>query len=289
MSLYQITLSYNTDLIGELEREGITCHIHFPGIDTVVRDYLALFALLEGINRASGRNLTASLEEFEKTYFGIEVGNLRRYFNRIFESELKPDSALLDFGCGGTWWKDTYWPKVKEVYGVEVNPEALRELKAKYADKRKYHLVFSATGLTEFPDGSFEQILSSSVIGYILPKQAEYHLKECWRLLRPGGKLILTRINAYRYPNLFAGPMFERQHGSFAYAYSKQKLFALISQSCPGHRVEKYRRIGFLLPCVSSRAIQRFFCYSFSELVDKFVNRLFPFLGIHHFVVLKKS
>ena len=61
------------------------------------------------MNRAKETNeKTDSLEEFGKNIFGIEVGNMRKYFERLMRNELDWNESLLDYGCGGVWWKDSF-------------------------------------------------------------------------------------------------------------------------------------------------------------------------------------
>jgi len=261
-----------------------------PGYDDDTMAYLGVFGFFESRRRAREFGQFPALEEFEKGYHGIEVGSMRRYFNQELYVALDWEKPLLDIGCGGTWWKDEYWPRLPKVYGVEVVPEVLLALRHAFPDVRKYHLIYSPTGLTELTSESLPQILSSSVIGYILPKQAECHLKECWRLLEPGGRLFLVRINACRYRGFLRAGLSEidGRPGSFNYSYRKNDLFRLLARCCPGHSVEVYRRMGFLLPHVSAVAIQKLYSLSVRRVVDRAVNRVFPFLSIHHFVVLRK-
>lgn len=116
-------------------------------------------------------------------------------------------------------------------------------------------------------------------------------MRECWRLLKPKGKLFLARINAYRYTHFMKGSFQEisKRPGSFSVAYTKKQLRDLLHKYCPGHSVVHYRKTGFLLPLLSKRAMQKLYGFSAIATLDLVVNTLFPFLGIHHFVVLQKN
>jgi len=231
-----------------------------------------------------------SLEEFEKQYHGIEVGNIRRFLNKILFDSLDYSQPLVDYGCGGIWWKDDYWPRFPSVVGIEIVPQTLIELRGHFRDTNKYKLVFTPTGLTELPEQSFPQILSSSIVGFVLPKQAEVHLKECWRLLKPRGRLVLARINAYRFSDMLEGRLKERKNpGSFSCVYTKKDLFSLIRHCCPGYTVIRYKKTGFLVPKVPKHVMQKFYGYRFASALDAFVNGVCPFLGIHHFIILSKD
>jgi len=142
--------------------------------------------------------------------------------------------------------------------------------------------------LSEFPDESFQQILSSSVIGYILPKQAEFHLSECWRLLKPNGRLICTRIKFAR--GLYKPERLEESSlGSFVYSYKRKGLLEIISKTCNNYRILKYCGIGFFPPRISAKFGQKLYSYKVIQNMDYLFLKLLPFWACHHFIVLEKQ
>lgn len=147
-SLYQLILKQLAPVIEHLQRDSIECHIQ---CENNMATYLSVFTFLEAFNRAKEHEGRFSLEEFEQNYHGIEVGNIRRFLNKILFSALDYTQPLVDYGCGGLWWKDTYWPRFPSVVGIEISPEPLIELRRTFPDTKKYKLIFTPTGLTELP------------------------------------------------------------------------------------------------------------------------------------------
>jgi ubiquinone/menaquinone biosynthesis C-methylase UbiE len=288
MEIYPILLNNYSEIIKDLSSKGILTHSSFPAVDSHLLDYLSLLVYFEQYRRGlQTLSLPRKVEDFEKAYNGIEVGALRRYFNSVLEKESDFSLPLLDIGCGGAWWKEGYWTKFPKVHAVEVNPYALLQVRDEFNDKERYNLVFSTTGLTEYDDNSFSQILSSSVIGYITPIAAEVHLKECWRLLQKGGTLILTRINAYRIENILRGPMRESGIGTYDYAYTTKKFLRLIKKTCCGCQITKYMKIGVRPPKLPLKFIQHLYTYDTIRSIDRYINRI-PLIGIHHFACVRK-
>jgi SAM-dependent methyltransferase len=90
---------------------------------------------------------------------------------------LPPGSRLLDFGCATTPYRDLVAPGVEYV-GVDIpgNPNA--------------DVALSADGTVPLPDASFDMVVSTQVLEHV--GDPMLYLSESFRLLRPGGKLVLT-------------------------------------------------------------------------------------------------
>src|SRR3989449_5114478 len=242
-----------------LARLGI--EIHEAGPDWVFR------LVDRERSRRAAEYVSESREDFERRYFGIEVGHERRYFESILRPHIRPGKILLDYGCGGTWWKD-YWSIPSHVTGVDVVPQNLESLRAAFPDQARFRLIYAPTGITTLADSSFDQILSSSVIGYIHPKLAQIHLREIARLLKPSGTAIFTRVNAANYATPLKARLVETG-GGFAYSYSRRELRRLIEDS--GLRVLEMRRIGLHMP-LFRRQVQRLYGSEWFRRFDARIN-----------------
>ena len=256
-------------------------------LDATRRDVeLDLFACLvaeEGSRRDEDRqNRPKDLADFEKIYFGPEVGPIRRCFEAKMQRKLGQGGDLLDYGCGGVWWKDQYWNTVDSVTGVEVDRSALEEIEAAFP---KATLLYTSTGIVE-TDRRFDKVLSSSVVGYILPEQANHHLKSCFELLKPGGRLILTRVLAYGLiPLLRCHRLVHVRGGSFVYHYTKREISDAV-KAC-GFINIKFHHLGVRLPLLSWAVQQRL--YSLAPfLMTEIFPRLLPFLRIQHMLTCEK-
>src|SRR3989442_3321301 len=108
-------------------------------------------------SRRAAEYVPDSCADFERRYFGIEVGNQRRYFESILRPHIRPGKILLDYGCGGTWWKD-YWRIPSHVTGVDVVPPNLESPTAAFPDHARVRLISAPTGLTTLADSSFAEM-----------------------------------------------------------------------------------------------------------------------------------
>ncbi len=92
----------------------------------------------------------------------------------------------LNIGCGSTWHKD--WVNID------------------FQSSSEHVIAHNLLNGIPFPDNSFEVVYHSHVLEHFLPQDAEKLIKECYRVLKPGGILrvavpdleIITR-NYIRY------------------------------------------------------------------------------------------
>jgi 2-polyprenyl-3-methyl-5-hydroxy-6-metoxy-1,4-benzoquinol methylase len=117
---------------------------------------------------------------------------LEPFFSRSIASYFK-NKDVLDFGCalGGTAiaWERMYGAKT--ISGFDVSPYFI-EGAQRYAQYSNSTAVFKQ-GVGEdapFPDNSFDTIVAIDVFEHVY--NFDSCLKECWRMLKPGGSLILV-------------------------------------------------------------------------------------------------
>jgi SAM-dependent methyltransferase len=108
---------------------------------------------------------------------------------RVSWLDSKPDGKLLEvgFGNGATLsrLKTFGW----SVSGIEFDPVAVDLARNLGIDARLGSLEDGA-----YPDAAFDAVVSSHLLEHLPDPQA--HLKECHRILRPGGRLVLTTPNS---------------------------------------------------------------------------------------------
>jgi 2-polyprenyl-3-methyl-5-hydroxy-6-metoxy-1,4-benzoquinol methylase len=113
----------------------------------------------------------------------------RKRGDELFLNERIPGGRLLDIGCG----KGDFLARMRgrgwEVEGLEVDSEAV-----KFACSRHgltiHHGALETLGL---PDGSFDAVTANHVIEHVHEPIAL--LRECLRVLKPGGVLVLATPN----------------------------------------------------------------------------------------------
>jgi len=258
-----------------------------PNIDVTRRDdQLTVFECLvaaEEKRRANQRqDIVIDLSDFERNYYGPEVGFIRRSFNSILLAKLKLGGDILDYGSGGVWWKSDYWPLFNQVVAVEVDRSALDEIGKKYPEVVRW---YTRNGIVE-STRRFDVILSSSVLGYILPVQADHHISSCAELLKEGGQLVITRVLAFNiWAVLRSKRLVDVEGTSFAYHYTKSELTGLLEKH--GFKNIHYIPLGIRAPILSWKMNQTLYRL-FPRLMGRWLPRLFPYLKIQHMAVAQK-
>ena len=102
------------------------------------------------------------------------------YVKIKFQKHISEEDTVLDFGCGGGFILNEL--NCKSKYGIEINSSAIVQAKT--------------FGISIFPNfetlknNFFDIIISNSALEHIL-NPADV-LKECYRVLKPGGKIIFS-------------------------------------------------------------------------------------------------
>jgi SAM-dependent methyltransferase len=100
-------------------------------------------------------------------------------------STIDKDLLLVDFGCGDMPYRPVIEPKVGKYLGVdlEMNPKA------------EHHIGFDSK--TTLPDNYCDIVLSNQVLEHVDTPSG--YLQEAYRILKPGGTIILTTHGYWFY------------------------------------------------------------------------------------------
>ncbi len=107
----------------------------------------------------------------------------------IMYLEARPGGRLLDVGCGNGTLLERMRRLGWQVEGVETDPEAVRRARA-----RRLAVGLGAPADQGYADASFDAVVMSHVIEHVADPVSL--LADCRRLLRPGGRLVMTTPNA---------------------------------------------------------------------------------------------
>jgi len=141
-----------------------------------------------------------------------------------------PNARILDVGCG-TGGNLEALAKYGEGHGLDINPIAVD-----FARKRPLPQLTQSSGMSlPYPDNSFDLVTIFDVLYHQWIVNDDTAIEEIYRVLRPGGWLLLTDS---------ALPILWSSHDQVYYARQRYTL---------GVMGEKLRRIGFNLK-VSSYA-----------------------------------
>ena len=171
------------------------------------------------------------MRDFNKIDFLIQkrrIGEIEKYVPR--------DSYLLDIGCG-------YYPqnlvslgtRIRKGVGIDMDiPEK--------SPSGKISFVRHAIERTlPFPGGEFDCITVLAVLEHLeYPREI---ISECHRILKPGGRIIVTVPSNYSKPILLAlaglGLISREEVYSHRHYFSKSELEKLLSEA---HFIEKSAR-----------------------------------------------
>ncbi len=101
---------------------------------------------------------------------------------------------ILDSGCGNGRLFELLNALGREYIGLDASEELLKIAKQNYPSGN--FIAGDALKLT-FTDNSFDQIFSMSVLHHFPGQTRQKYLQECFRILKPGGSLILRVWNMW--------------------------------------------------------------------------------------------
>lgn len=115
--------------------------------------------------------------------------NRKREFEELLRrvAPAKEDS-LLDIGSGDGYWTNEFARYAGRTVGLEPDPQALAMARQLYGRRITFQAGFAEC--LEFEDNSFDCIVSVSCFEHF--RDAQKALDECYRVLRPGGRLAIS-------------------------------------------------------------------------------------------------
>lgn len=187
---------------------------------------------------------------------------------------------VLEIGCGrGGFSKfllDRY-PAIKKLYACDYSDSALAIASSRVADKTNIDWKKEDIQSLSFASDSFQTIISCETIEHVPdPHKA---LKELYRVLKPGGRLILTCPNYFNlfgiwvlYRKLIGKPYTEGGQPYVNYIqipaiYGRMKLL--------GFSVEHFHSTEFVIP---ARVPKTYYSFGTPSLLKWFGNRTFYIL-----------
>jgi 2-polyprenyl-3-methyl-5-hydroxy-6-metoxy-1,4-benzoquinol methylase len=107
----------------------------------------------------------------------------------VFYLDSKPQGQLLDIGCGSGILLKGLQNLEWNVQGVDFDADAVRNARSKGLKVHLGHLAEQ-----KFPDNSFDAVTMSHLIEHVSDPVAL--LRECKRILKPAGQLVIVTPNA---------------------------------------------------------------------------------------------
>jgi SAM-dependent methyltransferase len=122
----------------------------------------------------------------------------RRQLRKMFLGVERP-GKLLEIGSGGGRFLNRMRKAGWDVEGLEFDPKAAQRVAARYGIR----VTPGALADRRYAAGSFDAVAMSQVLEHIHDPQSL--LRECWRVLKPGGRLVVTTPNAHSQAHAMYG------------------------------------------------------------------------------------
>ena len=131
----------------------------------------------------------------ERMVIGISHSNtVQAHVGRyLFANEFVKNKVVLDAACGSGYGSYMLSKTAKSVYGVDISNNAL-EMATKMYNANNITYKKADIRILPYPNNKFDVVVSFETIEHIL--QGPEFLRECHRVLKPGGLLIISTPNA---------------------------------------------------------------------------------------------
>ncbi len=145
------------------------------------------------------RNASSNLQAYDAPDVAAHYAALKYLTpceRTLFETYIRPGSAILDLGVGGGRTTPYLASRASRYVGVDYAPAMIRACQAKFPGLE--FVVADAVDLSAFADSTLDAVVFAfNGIDYVLPEQSR---RACFthirRVLKPGGVLIFSSHNA---------------------------------------------------------------------------------------------
>ena len=231
---------------------------------------------------------------------GIVINLLKRYLQRLsgkasrMNREFLADliepcekARVLDIGCGDGKLITKLAGKIRagEIYGIEISPKYAEE-----AHRNNVNIIIDDIDVgLPFKDDSFDIVISNQVIEHV--NSTDNFVKECHRILKNGGKCIVSTPNLATPHNIFSLIL---GYQPPATAVSDEIICGNPLDPSAGQQIASYRRHRRIFTALS---LQRLFQYhGFKVEVEKgvglqplplFLSKRFTWTKYSQFLAIK--
>src|SRR5688572_26842937 len=121
----------------------------------------------------------------------IKKEDVELFAQRYWEFANYRGRSVLDVGCGPGWLTVQYAKAGARVTAIDLTPRAV-ELTKTFLEQQALTATVQEANAEElpFPDNTFDLVVSSGVLHHT--PDTPRAIRECWRVLRPGGRAKLT-------------------------------------------------------------------------------------------------
>jgi ubiquinone/menaquinone biosynthesis C-methylase UbiE len=140
--------------------------------------------------------LESAPQRYERGMRLLTLGRLEEVRQDI-TTRVNADDRVLDVGCGTGALTAMLAHKGARVTGIDIAPPMLSQAAKRVREEGLVDRVelkeMGAVDLdTAFPSEAFDIVVSTLVFSELSDDEIEYTLAECWRILRPRGRLLIA-------------------------------------------------------------------------------------------------
>lgn len=130
----------------------------------------------------------AATEEADESSYHASASKDVSDFMEGLSGQVQSDMHVLDLGCGVGRMTALLASHFERVVGVDVADEMIKDARNMHADVENLSFyVNDGSSLSDFPDDSFDLVLSYSVLPHLPMAVCESYFKEVNRILKPNG------------------------------------------------------------------------------------------------------
>ncbi len=107
-----------------------------------------------------------------------------------FVADMPSGAAVLDFGCGNGSLLDNFRNRGWRLHGIDISHSGIDNARMNRPDIAFYRADLTGDLSTTFRGQQFDLIISTEVIEHVYSPRE--FAQNCFRLLRPGGRLVIS-------------------------------------------------------------------------------------------------
>lgn len=145
----------------------------------------------------------SAVDDYDALHYGqrsLMSVRLERVAEAVGRLGLEPGARALDVGCGPGYLVAELARRDLDVWGVDTSGPMLAQAERRFGEahfERRPHFQIAQAQRLPFRDGGFDLVCSTGMIEYL--GEDGPTLEEFWRVLRPGGRLVLTITNFWSH------------------------------------------------------------------------------------------
>ncbi len=131
-----------------------------------------------------------SNREYLEAAFNVYKTSREKLMEQLLRGRTGPDDIVLDYGCGPGFLARAVAENVRHIYAADISSGALACARILNCADNLDYILADESGLDAIADGSIDTVISFAVIQHISDEIYNLILANCWRKLRPGGRLL---------------------------------------------------------------------------------------------------